>query len=279
MTTSNQIYFSSLLKHQFPELATELENGLTEQKINFGYLSNTKDIWCRDYMPIPIEEEQYVLFRYHPSYLKGLPEIRTDNKLVCSENGISYKYSLLVIDGGNVVRFGSKAILTDRVFIDNNVSIGNVKLMNQLEKLLKAQLIIIPTEDDDVIGHADGMVRFLNQNTILVNDYSKTKTSKKFKNKLFSILEQNQLEINLIPYFPDEKWIQKNKYDVAPAFGVYINYLQVGETIFLPQFNNQEHNHLATEQFERFFKTIVKINCQELALGGGLLNCISWNTI
>ncbi|MBE7443451.1 MAG: agmatine deiminase family protein [Flavobacteriales bacterium] len=277
MKNSNQVYFSSLLKHQFPELIIELENGLTEQKISFRYLSNTKDIWCRDFMPIPVEKEQYLLFRYYPNYLKGVPEIRTDNKLVCSVNGISFKYSSLIIDGGNVVRFGSKAILTDRIFLDNNVSIGNVKLMSQLEKLLKAELIIIPAEDDDVIGHADGMVRFISENTVLVNDYSKTKTPRNFQKRLFNSLEQAQLEIKLIPYFPNEKWKPKTKYDVAPATGVYINYLQVGESLFLPQFNNREQDDMATEQFELFFKKVVKINCQELAMGGGLLNCVSWN--
>jgi len=277
MKNSNQVYFSSLLKYQFPELIIELENGLTEQKISFGYLSNTKDIWCRDYMPIPVEKEQYVLFQYYPSYLKGVPEIRTDNKLVCSENGISYKYSSLIIDGGNVIKFGNKVVLTDRIFSDNNVSKGNLKLINQIEKLLKAQVIIIPAEEDDIIGHADGMVRFISENTVLVNDYTRTKTSKKFQKELYNVLAKNELEIKLIPYFPDEKWKPKTKYDVAPATGVYINYLQVKESLFLPQFNNREQDDMATEQFELFFKKVVKINCQELALGGGLLNCASWN--
>lgn len=277
MKNSNKIYFSSLLKQQFPKLTLELENELVKHKVSFRYLSNTKDIWCRDYMPIPVEKEQYVLFQYYPSYLKGVPEIRTDNKLVCSENGISYKYSSLIIDGGNVIKFGNKVVLTDRIFSDNNVSKGNLKLINQLEKLLKAQVIIIPAEEDDIIGHADGMVRFISENTVLVNDYTRTKTSKKFQKELYNVLAKNELEIKLIPYFPDEKWKPKTKHDVAPATGVYINYLQVGESLFLPQFNNREQDDMATEQFELFFKKVVKINCQELALGGGLLNCASWN--
>lgn len=64
------IYFSSLLKQQFPNLTANLEQELHSQKIAFSYLTDTKDIWCRDYMPIQIDKDEFVLFNYFPSYLK-----------------------------------------------------------------------------------------------------------------------------------------------------------------------------------------------------------------
>ncbi len=271
------IYFSSLLKQQFPKLTIELENELVKHKVSFRYLSNTKDIWCRDFMPIQVSENEFVLFKYYPSYLKGVPEIRTDNKLVCFENGISYKYSSLIIDGGNVVKSFSKAVLTDRIFAENKLSVGNFSLIKKLEKLLQSEIIIIPTEQGDVVGHADGMVRFLDDKTVLVNDYTKTKSSKSFHNKLYKKLEDSNLNIELIPYFPNEKWQPKHWFDVPPATGVYINYLQIGDVVFLPQFLNKKEDDIAIERFSKFFKKVTPINCTELALGGGLLNCCSWN--
>lgn len=178
------IYFSSLLKQQFPNLTVNLEKELNSQKIAFSYLTYTKDIWCRDFMPIQIGKDEFVLFNYFPSYLKGASQLRSDNKKVCEKHGINYTFSPVILDGGNVVRFNDKAILTDRIFTENKTKIGDSTLLNNLEKSLKAEVIIIPTEEDDIIGHADGMVRFLDNKTVLVNDYSKT-NSKKVARKIY----------------------------------------------------------------------------------------------
>lgn len=150
-------------------------------------------------------------------------------------------------------------------------------MLNNLEKLLKAEIIIVPTEVEDIVGHADGMVRFLDNKTVLVNDYTKTNSKKSFQKKLYSALAAKNLEIVFTPYFPDEKWFSKSKYDIAPATGVYMNFLQVGETIFLPQFSIPQ-DKTAVNFFSNYFK-VIKIDCKELAKHGGLLNCISWEII
>lgn len=274
---NQKIYFSSLLKQQFPKLTVELKKELNNQKIAFDYLSNTKDIWCRDFMPIQTDKNEFVLFNYSPSYLKGASKLRTDNKKVCEKYGINYTLSSIILDGGNVVKLNDKAILTDRIFAENKTKIGDSTLLNNLEKLLKAELIIIPAEEEDVVGHADGMVRFLDNKTVLVNDYSKTDNKKSFQKKLYSALADKNFELVFTPYYPDEKWLPKNNYDIAPATGVYINYLQVGGTILLPQFSiSEEENTL--KMFSNYFTKVIPINCEELALHGGLLNCISWQT-
>ena len=273
---NHKIFFSSLLKQQFSKLTVNLEKEFNNQKIDFDYLSNTKDIWCRDFMPIQTGKDEFVLFNYFPSYLKGASKLRTDNKKVCEKHGINYTLSPIILDGGNVVKLNDKAILTDRIFAENKTKIGDSNLMNNLEKLLKAEIIIIPSEEDDVVGHADGMVRFLDKKTILVNDYSKTNSKKSFQKKLYSVLANRNFELAFAPYFPDEKWIPKNNYDIPPATGVYINYLQVGETIFLPQFSIPE-DKIAVTFFTDYFK-VIKVDCKELAKHGGLLNCISWQT-
>lgn len=280
MIQNNQdinIYFSSLLKQQFPKLTANLEKELNSKKIAFSYLTDTKDIWCRDFMPIQIGKDEFVLFNYFPSYLKGASKLRTDNKKVCEKHGINYTFSPIILDGGNVVRWNNKAILTDRIFTENKTKIGDSTLLNNLEKFLKAEIIIIPTEVEDVIGHADGMVRFLDNKTVLVNDYSKTISKKRFQKKLYSALASKNLEIVFTPYFPNEKWFSKSKYDIAPATGVYMNFFQIGETIFLPQFSIPQ-DKIAVNFFSNYFK-VIKIDCKELAKHGGLLNCISWEII
>ena len=270
------VYFSSLLKERLPSFTALLEQVFQKNLLQYKTLQHTKDIWCRDYMPIAVNKNKFVLFNYNPSYLKGAAYLKTKNRLLCNKEGIDYKYSSLVLDGGNVVKKNDKVIITDRVFFENKVKNGDVRLLKKLETLLQSEIIIIPTEQNDVIGHSDGMVRFISDSAVLVNDYTPRNSSATFRKKLHKSLEANNLDITLIPYVPDLEWNQRSKYDIPSAKGIYINYLQVGETVIVPQFLIKE-DLLANDVLKQYFKEVITLDCRDLASHGGLLNCISWN--
>ena len=40
---------------------------------------STKDIWCRDFMPVHLAPEHFIQFRYDPDCLKGDHPLCTDN--------------------------------------------------------------------------------------------------------------------------------------------------------------------------------------------------------
>lgn len=42
-------------------------------------------------------------------------------------------------------------------------------LLTELENLLEAEIIIIPSLKSDMTGHVDGVVRFVNENTVIGN--------------------------------------------------------------------------------------------------------------
>ena len=122
MDRPNKVYVSSILKEKFPHAAEELFSVLRKHKVAFKELINTRDIWCRDYMPVQNRMGELIQFTYIPSYLKGnkeWEESRSDVHDVCSANSITPIFSDINIDGGNVVLFGDKAILTDRIFQEN----------------------------------------------------------------------------------------------------------------------------------------------------------------
>ncbi len=73
------------------------------------------------------------------------------------------------LDGGNVLICGNRAIISDRVLVKILVE-KEEDLKAELSRLLEAEIIIIPAQKDDFTGHADGMVRFVNCDTILGND-------------------------------------------------------------------------------------------------------------
>ena len=65
------VYVSELLKSKFPECFGRLTSILDKHNVKYALLKGTKDIWCRDYMPVQIESGKLIQFRYDPSYLKG----------------------------------------------------------------------------------------------------------------------------------------------------------------------------------------------------------------
>jgi len=115
------------------------------------------------------------------------------------------------------------------------------------------------------------MVRFLNDNTVLVNDYSKE--TSEFQGKFLLPLYRAGLDWIEIPYNPYD-----NKSKIQ-ARGIYINYLEIGNHIILPVFGMKEDN-IALKKFEELFRgrTISTVNCNEIADEGGILNCITWDT-
>ena len=52
---TNTVYFSSLLPEKCPVLNAHLVDVLQKHGVPYAYLSGTKDIWCRDFMPIQVE--------------------------------------------------------------------------------------------------------------------------------------------------------------------------------------------------------------------------------
>lgn len=262
------LYFSSKLNTpKYKPAADRMFAALDLFNIKYKLLNNTKDIWLRDFMPVKTKSGKYVSFRYEPSYLANNPQLRTNFK---TDIAPSFKVDNLVytdinLDGGNVVFSPSKekVIISDRVFSENH-GISESELAAKLEKLLEASLIIIPSLKSDMTGHADGMVRFVGENTAIVNaplsPYGfETKVKKSLQNYGFNVID--------FPYF-------YSKGD--SAVGCYLNYLETEKSIFLPVFGVDTDNEAINKAKNIFDKTIIPVNINEIAEYGGLLNCISW---
>ena len=177
----------------------------------------------------------------------------------------------IVLDGGNLVRCGSKAVLTSKIFRENP-RCTETELLHTLEELLHIDnIIIIPPEPGDWLGHADGMVRFLDENTVLINDYSRQKNKEHCINLRMS-LRNAGLELIEIPYNP-----YGNQSEID-AKGVYINFLRMKDLVLVPVFGLDE-DEKAVSKVRDLFKgsTVDTVRSDEIAKDGGVLNCISWN--
>lgn len=269
--SKQKVYFSSLLAIDFPNVYNQLNTILKEHNVQIGLLEKTKDIWCRDYMPVEAANGSYIQFQYQPDYLKGYKELLSDPSLVNAALGIEPHYSNIVLDGGNLVKHGSKAILTDKVFIENP-TYDKDRLIEEIKSLLQLdELIVIPRQPYEMTGHADGMVRFIDESRVLINDFSKE--SKTFNTTLAKTLEKAGLKIEQLAYLDDF-------YTSERDWGAYINFLQTEDLIVVPTFGIIEDLFVLVtlEQIYPAYQ-VVNIHVPELIKEGGALNCISWTKV
>jgi len=265
----NLLYLADSLPVKFPSSFKRLDILLTRLNIEWRFLPGTKDIWARDYMPIQIDKDKFVQFIYDPGYLKNYQETISDAEEICKAIGIQSLKSTIKLDGGNIIKNGEIAILTNGIFKENS-DWDKVELIKQIELLLEVkQIIIIPSDPSDFTGHVDGMVRFVDDKTVLINKYNKT--DQKLGNAIRESLDKAGLNFLEIPYNP-----YQNKSDMD-AKGIYMNFLQIGNNIIVPVFEMQEDDS-TIKLFESIFpdnqiKALLSI---DLAKYGGILNCISW---
>jgi len=263
MTT---IYFSSLLKQKrYLPFYNRLVKLFKDNNLSCEFLGETKDIWMRDFMPVKSMDGKYIQFDYHPIYLKKYPEYITDGSLIAKQLGIETIKTDIKLDGGNFVCYNGKAIITSRIFKENP-QYKEENLIDKIKFLLKLNKIIIIEEEYDDYGHSDGMVRFVDDNTVLINEYPKKHI--KYKKKLTDVLEREGLKYIEIP----------STDNMSNAIGLYINYLQFDDVIIVPKFNIKNDNNILISLYKIFGNKykILQVDCTEIAKDGGVLNCISW---
>ena len=160
--------------------------------------------------------------------------------------------------------------MSDKVFKENPL-LSEKDLIKKLKDTLEIEkLFFVPWHKSDTIGHADGMLRFIDDETVLINNYKEEKPE--FQRAFRMALNNAGLDWEELPY---------NPYNYKPytsAEGIYVNYLQMRNIIIFPIFNQIEDDE-AVKRIEQIFKShkIITLKCNEIAKKGGVLNCITWN--
>jgi len=270
------VYFSDLLltNEKFNKASQPIFKILDKHNVKYGFLKGTKSIWVRDFMPIQMDQGEFIQFRYEPSYLEDYPEERSDPKEVCKLNNFHPKTSKINLDGGNVVKWHNKAIISERI-LQENPSLTKEKIIEEIEGLLKVEVILIPDihPANDLTGHADGYVRFLNDKTILINELKNEFDY--WKKGVKGMISKYGFDKYEIPWFE-----HKDKKYPYSAIGVYMNFLEIGNLIILPVFKVKGNRDEETVNlFHKIYpgKQIEPVQINDIAREGGIMNCISWN--
>ena len=260
------IRLSRLLFERYTTESENLTNILNKHNIPYEILENTKDIWMRDFMPFCLDDGTLVSYIYEPDYLQGVKYKNIKTKINYEINHID-----LVIDGGNFVRYKNKAIMTDKIFKENPS-----KTKDEIIEIIKTKcdledLIIIPKQPYDIYGHSDSMVRWIDENSVLVNDFSIE--SKTFNNKLIKSLQKHHLNIKAMKY--NNSFFTKDR-----NWGAYLNFIKIENVLIVPIYGINE-DILALEQLQNIYKNCIiePIKFDSIIKNGGALHCVSCEKI
>lgn len=267
-----EICISEWLSKDYPEVYASLCDAFNQSNINCQVLTHTKDVWARDYMPLHIGNGGYVTFNYEPDYL-----VEKNDKYITNQNNVIQDIDLnvvahldIVMDGGNVVRCGDKVIMTDKI-ISENPNIRPLKLIDTIENTLNSELILIPWDMEEPFGHADGMVAYIGDEKLLMNNYVQMgKEADSFRKRLHKILDCHfdVMELSYSGRLRKDAWC-------------YLNYVETPKTIIISGLSKKldcENDKSAVKVFSEIFpaKKIIQVYVAPLLRYGGALHSVTW---
>lgn len=283
------VYTAACLRHRHPDVHLALSKALDAAGIPLVEVPGTGNIWIRDWMPIRCGDH-FVKFRGHTMDTERWPQ------LAIPESGPSNLYcgmwptahSGIILDGGNCVRSpdGKRVLMTEQVFLDNRVLGASSE--SRLCDLLEARIILLPVESGDTLGHADGIVQWIDNDTVFVNDRRSMRDhgEKTYDIALRQILRESGIEAVPFPWAYEEcpdyteehfRTLFPDADEFNPAWGYYLNFLKVENTILYPTFGIDRDKRALDCLIDAFpHATCTGIDCSRLSMEGGLLHCISY---
>jgi hypothetical protein len=266
---TNKVFISKGLASscKYSRVAYGLLTAFDNCDVCWEYIPHTESdlhIWARDFMPVQVSKDKFICFCYNPDYLKDFPEYIPHMDEVLGSLDISVEFSKIIIDGGNIISCGDKVLMTEKILIENP-TYHKRELLDELSRLFEAEIVLIPWDKYEEYGHSDGMVRYMGHNRVLINNYCDF--DRHLRKRLVDTLKHH-FEIEELHY---------GKY--TPNSWAYINFLHLGEHIFIPALN-EENDYKALSQIQAAFpmcKCHAIPYSSELVIDGGVLNCATWN--
>ena len=309
---TNKVYISSLIDGKTGALDAEtrsaLKSKIKEFSPNCKLLYNTMDVWARDYMPIQLTEKVFLSYTYNPDYLQEYPNCVTD----WQQHGVHAKKSFdfevvtmpIILDGGNVVKAVLKGnpciIMCRKVLTENKMNEEEFRdwwkeWWNDNFCGTEMELVLLPWEGEETnpIGHADGMVRYIGNNRVLMTnylDFDKMYEDNFGKQMEIILREKAGFDVKTIEFwdkFKNDRQFQ----NLFEESWCYINYLQLGNRLLVPKLSYAPLNQEAMRQIKAAFGDTVAVElidvdmtsiAKEMGSGennsGGALNCLTWTT-
>ncbi len=225
------------------------------------------DIWIRDFAPFQTAQGKWVGGIYRPSYLKRSASERISAAFA---RHVPARRFPVRLDGGTFVHNGRGVGIVTTKLYHTNRNHAPAELLRMLREHLElAHLVVVPSVPGDRIGHADGILKWADERTLLVGRLE-------FDLVLASLKAGLPRGIAIVP-FP-QALCEEVTCGWQTARGVYVNFLLTRNAVYLPLFGLREDDEAVAAAARLFApKPVVPIAANAVARHGGVLNCISWN--
>ena len=242
------------------------------------HLAPMLDIWMRDFTPLNAEAP--VMFRYTKEGQgdgrrgqRDADAVQEELAAFAQKTKLSFKQTDLFNDGGNFVEDGAgHAVLSRKFLRDNHLSENAAR--QKLRKLIGVkQIAFIEADEQGGLEHADGIVSFVEPNTLIINSYpSDPAYARQLKRDLQRGLPFVKIHEIVTPY--EGSKIHDARF--GSACGLYTNALVTPKHIYFPQFGIAE-DALALKQIRAATrKKVIPVNSSGICSMGGGVRCMSW---
>lgn len=283
MPEENDTYYQPF-KKDLNQFNLDLQNNATDDvrflaldkhSANFMTVDfNYSDIWVRDVAPVVTTK--LVKFRYAPSYLPKRDSAYLNKRFTkFLQRRYRYQKSDLVLDGGNVQWNGNEIVVLTKKVFDDNPDWTKQEIIDELKYQLSVKKVIfISKEPGDVLGHSDGMVKFISSKKMFINDFSyEPGFLKKVKNQILQ--QEPDMQFIVLP----SSYTSKGQYDkkIASAKGLYINMLETSQVIYFPIYGMKDDQRVLRIVQKNTDKKVIPINVSKLSTLGGSIHCLTWD--
>jgi agmatine/peptidylarginine deiminase len=231
------------------------------------------DIWMRDFTTVNPQSPVQFTYTWASMTKTQSKEVQNSFHDFAQKYKLQREFSDYRLDGGNIVdNYNGKVITTTRFLQDNGLKMEAGK--TALKQLLNAKEVAIVEADEDVLAHSDGIVSFIDDNVLLVNDY---KQEKAYREKLLSDLKSAFPTTKIIEVPVEYQESTKQEYaDFSSACGVNLNAVVTHNYIYVPTFNMLHDKKVLDIIKANTSKKVIAIPAQGVCYMGGSVRCLSW---
>ena len=236
-------------------------------------VANVDDIWMRDFTTVnPDDPVQFTYTRASMPQLasQAVQDSFNDRFL---PYGFELKTTNLLLDGGNLVdNYAGRVITTDRFLEDNDLTYD--QWVTKLKQLLGATEVAILPPDEELLAHSDGMVSWIDDDVLLVNDYSERP---ELRDDVLAELEYAFPDVTIIevPVAYGEN-APGEREGFSSACGINLNAVSTNHAIYVPVFDMDHDQGVVDIIRQNTSKEVITIPAAWVCPMGGSVRCLTW---
>lgn len=251
---------------------SETEDKLKGQIPKTNLISGTiPDTRIRDFSAIQTQAGLFK-YRYRPGYLKKSEAAVIEKHYTdwFQSLELAYKKVNLRIEGGNFNYNGENSgITTARIFTDNYEN-SQSDIISLLKDTLELEhLAILPEVPGEKMGHSDGMVKWLDKQTLAVCDFEP-----ELANSVRQAISQDlkDVEVVLVPYKPEDDYWK----GFMNAMGIYVKAMTTENAIYVPQYSMESDDEALDIFKQHTTKEVIPVSVGKLGRTGRSVRTLTW---